>query len=406
MDGAPPPGDAGRMPTALVLGAGIMGLSAAWGLSRAGFSVAVLDRSPPPNPRGASVDNHRLIRHAYGAEAWYMRMVSDAFTAWDALFDEMNERLLARTGVLAMSATSGGWLAESRAALRGDGFAVEDLAADAIVSRFPFLRADGLSDGFAMREGGVLLARRIVAALARHLASRGVAFRIAEAREADPERGRLVFTDGTTAEADLLVVAAGPWAPRLLPGLAAGRWADRQGLDLSAPVRATRQIVVDLEPPPEHRAAWAEAPMLLEIDPEAGFYAVPPVAGTPLKIGDHRFADHGDPDGPPHATPAEAEAILSLAAPRIGDLHRYRVLGARACHYDVAAQERFLLQPLGARGVVMSGFSGHGFKFGPLLGLAVGTAAAAGQLRPLAPWAAGLGPSWPGMFGSNDARWT
>lgn len=368
------------MPTALVLGAGIMGLSAAWALSGAGFSVTVLDRAAPPNPRGASTDNHRLIRHAYGAEAWYMRMVSDAFTAWDALFDEMNQRLLVQTGVLALSAAGGGWLADSRVALRGDGFAVEDLAPYAIAARHPFLRADGLSDAFAMRQGGVLLARRIVAALARHLASRGVTFRTAEARDADPEHGRLTLADGSTTAADLLVLAAGPWAPRLLPAL-------------STPVRATRQIIVDLEPPPEHRAAWAEAPMLLEIDPDAGFYAVPPVAGTPLKIGDHRFADHGDPDGPPHATPEEAAAILALAAPRIAGLDRYRVLSARACHYDVAAEERFLLQQLGARGFVMSGFSGHGFKFGPLLGLGV-AAVASGRADPqaTAAWAAGLAP--------------
>lgn len=381
------------MPTALVLGAGIMGLSAAWGLCRAGFSVTVLDRAVPPSPRGASTDNHRLIRHAYGAEAWYMRMVSDAFTAWDALFDEMNQRLLAPTGVLALSARGGGWLADSRAALRADGFAVEDLSPGAIAARHPFLRADGLSDGFAMRQGGVLLARRIVAALARHLASRGVTFRTAEARDADPEHGRVTLSDGTAAEADLLVIAAGPWAPRLVPGLAAGRRADRHGLGVAAPVRATRQVIVDLEPPPEHRAAWAEAPMLLEIDPDAGFYAVPPVAGTPLKIGDHRFADHGDPDGPPHATPAETAAILALAAPRIAGLHRYRVLSARACHYDVAAEERFLLHPLGARGFVMSGFSGHGFKFGPLLGLGV-AAVASGRAAAdaMAAWAAGLAP--------------
>jgi sarcosine oxidase subunit beta len=368
------------MPTALVLGAGIMGLSAAWGLSRAGLAVTVLDRAGPPNPGGASADNHRLIRHAYGAEAHYMRMVSDAFTAWDALFDEMNQRLLVPTGVLALSARGGGWLADSRAALRGDGFAVDDLSPDAVAARYPFLRADGLSDAFAMRQGGVLLARRIVAALARHLASRGVAFHTAEARDADPEHGRVTLSDGRTAEADLLVIAAGPWAPRLIPGLA-------------PQVRATRQIIVDLEPPPEHRAAWANAPMLLEIDPDAGFYAVPPVAGTPLKIGDHRFAGSGDPDGPPHATHAETEAILALAAPRIAGLDRYRVLSARACHYDVAAEERFLLQPLGARGFLMSGFSGHGFKFGPLLGLGV-AAVASGRADPeaTAAWAAGLAP--------------
>jgi glycine/D-amino acid oxidase-like deaminating enzyme len=369
------------MPTALVLGAGIMGLSAAWALARAGVSVTVLDRAPPPNPRGASADNHRLIRHAYGAEAGYMRMVSDAFAAWDTLFDEMNQRLLVPTGVLALSATGGGWLAESRAALCAAGHAVEDLPPDAIAARLPMLRADGLLDGFAMRAGGVLLARRIVSALARHLAARGVAFRVAEARDADPEHGRLRLADGTTAEAGLLVIAAGPWAPRLLPG------------PLGGLVRPTRQVIVDLEPLPAHRAAWATAPMLLEIDPEAGFYAVPPVAGTPLKVGDHRFADHGDPDGPPDATAAEAEAILALAAPRIAGFAQYRVLGARACHYDVTAAERFMIQPLGARGVVMSGFSGHGFKFAPLLGLAVAAMAADRARAPaLSAWAAGLGP--------------
>jgi sarcosine oxidase subunit beta len=372
------------MPTALVLGAGIMGLSAAWGLARAGFTVTLLDRAPPPNPRGASADNHRLIRHAYGAEAHYMRMVSDAFTAWEALFDEMNQRLLVPTGVLALSAKGGGWLADSRATLRADGFAVEDLSPATLAARFPMLRADGLRDGFAMREGGVLLARRIVAALARHLAAQGVAFRTAEARDADPERGRVTLPGGAAEEADLLVIAAGPWAPRLLPAL---------------PVRPTRQIIVELEPPPGHRAAWAAAPMLLEIDPEAGFYAVPPVAGTPLKIGDHRFAPAGDPDGPPQATPEEARAILALAAPRIAELPRYRVLAARACHYDVAAEERFLLQPLGARGLVMSGFSGHGFKFAPLLGLGLAAAAADRATAPaIAAWAAGLAPPPPGLL--------
>ncbi|MCQ4158895.1 FAD-dependent oxidoreductase [Roseomonas sp. GC11] len=360
------------MPHALVLGAGIMGLSAAWGLSRAGWSVTVVEQDDLPNPRGASVDEHRLIRHAYGAQRGYMRMVDEAYAAWELLWADLGARHYVPTGVLALGDAAGGWLAESRAALSGDGHDFTDLDAAELESRFPMLRAAGVGDAFHMTRGGVLLARPVVAALAAHLARRGVTFRPARAREADPARAALVLEDGTTLGADLLVIAAGPWAPRFLPALE-GR------------VTASRQIVVYLEAPAAQRAAWAAAPMLLDLSAAGGFYAVPPVAGTALKIGDHRFSLHGDPDGPREATPEEAEAILALAWPRLRGADGYRVLGARACFYDVEPQERFLLEPLGDRALVMSGFSGHGFKFGPLLGLAVGSE----ERRRRAAWAAG-----------------
>ena len=106
------------MPNALVLGAGIMGLSAAWGLSRAGVSVTVVEQDTVPNPRGSSVDDHRLIRHAYGAQHGYMRMVDEAYAAWELMWREIGERPYVPTGVLALGGRAEGWLAESRAALR------------------------------------------------------------------------------------------------------------------------------------------------------------------------------------------------------------------------------------------------------------------------------------------------
>jgi glycine/D-amino acid oxidase-like deaminating enzyme len=186
-----------------------------------------------------------------------------------------------------------------------------------------------------------------------------------------------VLADGSRLAADALVVAAGPWGPRLIAGLATR-------------VRPTRQIVVRLAPPPAVADAWARAPMLLDLAEDGGFYAVPPVAGTPLKIGDHRFAPTADPDGLREAGPAEAEDILALARHRIRALEAYRVLSASACWYDVEPRERFVVEPLGERAWVMSGFSGHGFKFGPLLGLALARALRAPQLAAALPsWAAG-----------------
>lgn len=377
------------MRTALVLGAGIMGLSAAWALDRAGWRVRVLDQDDIPNPRGSSVDDHRLIRHAYGAHRGYMRMIAPAYAAWDRLFAEAGERPYVPTGVLALGDAAGGWLAESRAALRADGHAIQDLTGEQVAARHPFLSGAGIADAFQMEAGGVLLARRIVAMLARHLAARGVPIERARATEADPEHARLALETGA-AEADLLVLAAGPWGPRLIPGLAAR-------------VRPTRQILVRLQPPDGLGKAWARAPMLLDLAEDGGFYAVPPVAGTPLKIGDHRFAPTTDPDGPREASAAEAEAILALARHRIRDLESYRILSAAACWYDVEAEERFVVEPVGGRAFVMSGFSGHGFKFGPLLGLALARAAEDPILgESLAPWAAGRIAPPPGLLAFQE----
>jgi len=379
-------------PTALVLGAGIMGLSAAWGLARRGFSVRVVEQDEVPNPRGASVDHHRLIRHAYGAQAGYMRMVDPAYAAWDLVWRDLGEVLHVPTGVLAVSGGTAGWLGESRTALAAGGHAFTDLTVAEVAARFPMLTEAGIGAAFHMAPGGVLLAGRIVEGLAKRLARQGVAIERGRAVAVDPARAALRLADGGERSADLLVVAAGPWAPRLLPAVIAPR------------VVASRQILVLLEPTPRHREGWANGPMLLDLAEEGGFYAVPPVAGTPLKIGDHRFSRTGDAEADPReASAAEAEEILALARPRLRDAADYRVLGARACYYDVEAGERFVVEPLSPRCLVMSGFSGHGFKFGPLLGLAIAAAVSDPALMPALPgWAAGEAPPAAGLLAALE----
>jgi glycine/D-amino acid oxidase-like deaminating enzyme len=226
-----------------------------------------------------------------------------------------------------------------------------------------------------------LLAGRIVAALAHWLSANGQRVEAGQAVTAvDPAAATLRVGDETLSF-DRVLVAAGPWSNKLLPHLAPR-------------MTPSRQVVVYLAPPAAHAAAWADAPMLLDIGRDAGLYAVPPRIwhgqSLGLKVGDHNFAVGADPDAPRVATPAEIERVTGLAGRRFRDLADYAVVQAKVCFYDMAAAERFIVEPLGPRAWVMTGFSGHGFKFGAVLGQRV-AAALVGEadVPSVIEWAAG-----------------
>jgi glycine/D-amino acid oxidase-like deaminating enzyme len=366
-----------------VVGAGIMGLSTAWALVRRGHRVTVYDQYAVPNPLGSSVDQHRLIRHAYGAEAGYTRMVDQAYAAWDRLWADLGQTLYVQTGTLCIASTDDtAWLHDSARTLAELGRGVRWLDAPELGREFPLIASDGIREAFHLDSGGVLLAGRIVELLAHHLPGRNVTIHPHMRVEAvDPDAGTLHLADRSTVRADAVVVAAGPWVSRLLP-------------ETAARVTPSRQVITYLAVPDDLRAGWEQHPMVLDIDPDCGFYLVPPVAGTGMKIGDHRFTLTGDPDRDRDAGLEEAERIWSFGRARLADPDRYSIASAATCFYTCEAQERFIVEPVGSRGWVMTGFSGHGFKFGPVLGEALASALENPAEAPtLTSWAAGQGTS-------------
>jgi glycine/D-amino acid oxidase-like deaminating enzyme len=363
-----------------IVGAGIMGLSSAWALARAGHDVSVYDQSLVPNPLGSSVDQHRLIRHPYGADRGYTRMIGRAYDAWDALWRDLGETHYAPTGTLVLETGDTLWGEASAASLEAEAIPFRRLTADDIARDFPLVDARNVRFGLQLDSGGTLFADRIVAALARWVGRQGNV-RLAmqtPVDDVDPDRARVRLADGAVVDADAVIVAAGPWAPRLVPGL-------------SARVTPSRQVVIYLEPPAETAEAWARHPMILDIDPAAGFYLVPPRAGTGLKVGNHGFTLTGDPDRDRIAGEEEARTIMALCTQRIRHFDRYRLAEAKTCFYDVQPQERFIVERLGRQGWVMSGFSGHGFKFGPALAVELARAVAgSGDAAKVASWASGV----------------
>jgi len=360
-----------------VVGAGINGLCAAWALARDGHEVAVFEQALVPNPLGSSVDQHRLIRYAYGASAGYTRMVGEAFEAWERVWHDLGETLYARTGTLALGRDANGWTDASAATLEQLRIPARRLSSGEVERIFPMLRADGIRIALYLETGGVLFAQRIVAGLARFLRARGV--RIApemRVRSLDTATAAITLDDGKRVQGDCMIVAAGAWVTQLVP-------------DMKSRVTPSRQVLVYADPPEQFVEHWRHGPAIMDLDND-GFYLVPPVGGTDLKIGDHRFNLRGDPDKERDATPDEARAVLDHARRTLRDFEHYKLKASRTCFYTVEPSERFIVERVG-RSWIVSACSGHGFKFGAVMGLAVADGVAGRrEERDISDWVAGV----------------
>lgn len=364
----------------IIVGGGIMGLAAAWGLSREGHAVELLEQGALPNPLASSVDEHRLIRHPYGDRQGYARMIDPAFEAWDMLWRDLGQTLYAPTGTLALTGNGNDWAERSARTLAAIGRPMTELTIDELRQRFPQLDARGVERAFWMDSGGVLFAQDIVAALSRHLQSRpDVALHPHTAvRSVDLEHGRVVTASGASYEADSVIVAAGAWVGRLVP-------------EVERTLVPSRQVVIYFRLPQEQQAAWAKGPMVIQKTGDVGLYFVPPMQGRGFKVGDHSFSRSGDPDAGREASEDEIRPLIERCRGLFRGFDGWRTDRVKACFYTVTEDERFVVDKAGAKGWVMSACSGHGFKFGALMGLELArTIAANREPTAHARWAAGL----------------
>jgi glycine/D-amino acid oxidase-like deaminating enzyme len=373
------------MTKALIVGGGIAGLSTAWALARRGVQVELFEQGPLPNPRASSYDEHRITRHAYGAMEGYAHLMPEAFRVWDSLWRATGASHYEPCGaVYFLRHDDGGWYDGASRSLGAMGIGFRDIPLDEVERRFPMVRAEGLQRVVSTDGAGMLFPVRILTDLVVLLGRLGVTLRTGTlVSEVDPERGQVV-ADGAMHEGDVVVVAAGAWADRLVPGLC--------GVAIPS-----RQAVLYLSPPADLAEAWAAAPVMLEVRPEGGLYTLPPRRGTRLKVGDHLFSRSGDPDGDRVANARDLERLWPAARAAYRDLDRYSVLEPKACFYTVTEHEEFLVHPTGAAGWLISACSGHGFKLGALMGELVGRAIAgempAAEVTELAAGRV-LNPSW------------
>ena len=342
----------------LIIGGGIVGLSTAYFLAKAGRNVTVIERGPVPNPLAASSDHHRLIRFTYGDSDGYTRRVRDAFHAWRTLWDDLDgdePRYYRETGVLSLSQEDGDWTDRSRAAMERAGIPFERIdGIGAIARRFPVVEPANVA--YALySEGGALMANRIMLDLADRLRRFGVLImEHTTAADVDLDAGRVRLRDGRVLSAERIVLAAGVETARLVH-------------DFKDTLVPTRALIVYADPPDDLAALWASMPSWSDLGGDEELWGIAPVEGLPIKFGAGHMGEQDVTAARRTVSDEEMSDVLSLYAGRFRGMDRFTVRWAQANYWTQAPGERFLLEERGC-GLVVSACSNHGFKFGALSG--------------------------------------
>jgi sarcosine oxidase len=216
--------------------------------------------------------------------------------------------------------------------------------------------------------------RKIAAGLAKWLPANGAnVYENSKVTKIDAEAGHIVLESGETMQADRIVVTSGAWVLKLFP-------------ELDGELKTWRNALAYVEPPADLKAAWQEAPVILDVGGAVDGYVIPPSGGAGMKFGSglHRVPT-SDADWNRQPVPGEGEAIRNLFSPPIARIEEYGVTEVVTCAYTFTADEKFLAHQKG-KCLIVSACSGHGYKFGAAVGRRVAASIGDGDVDGLKKW--------------------
>jgi monomeric sarcosine oxidase len=349
----------------VIVGAGIVGLSTAYALLMQGMKqVIVLEQEKVGHQRSTSSGISRLLRFEYGSDRYYSELVGLSLNRWRALERVSKRTLYSRTGLLVLGTERDTFTHPSYRLLRAMGLPTERIAPEQCRQRFPQFSTQHHDLSTYNAEGGILHASTCLHILKERILDLGGTIhegcRITDIKHDSPRRPiHLHLHYGDQLLADRVVISVGPWIHHLLH-------------DLRLPILLTRQYLLYFANLPLSMFGVGAFPAFIAND----LYGFPihttGNGASPgwLKAATHTFGSPTDPD----EYPLFDEPVISQVARRLRDLlpalAQAKLVHVDACMYDVTPDENFIIDyvPGDARVVFATGLTGHGFKFGPLIG--------------------------------------
>ena len=345
----------------IIVGLGGMGSAILAHCARRGASVLGLEQFARGHDLGSSSGKSRMIRKAYFEDPAYVPLLLRAYELWRELEHSTGQDLLRITGLLMVGPEGAEVISGAQRAAREHNLPLESLTAREIRARYPMLRVQEDEIAVFEPDGGVLDPEKAVQA---HLQSAGAAegemrFETPmESWEATADGFTVRLADGATIESRALVLSLGPWFKDALGKL---------GIE----IQVQRNIQAWFAPATNDYAAGRFPPFLLDRpglpSPLYGF----PDFGDGVKAAFHAHGDFTDASlCAREIDPARDIAPIVQAMDQWMPGAARSLRAAKPCLYTLTPDCHFVVDrhPEHPRLVLCGGFSGHGFKFAPVIG--------------------------------------
>jgi monomeric sarcosine oxidase len=351
-----------------IIGMGTMGSFAAVELARRGFSVVGIDQFTPPHGRGSHSGGTRIFRTAYPEGTGYVQLAQHAGKLWDQASEQLGAQLLHRVGILYMGPPGQAFIREIEESASTNRLNLEKLSAGEVYRRYPAFEIPEEYAGLFDPQAGWIDVDASLRLSHAHAASLGVdCFFDQPVKRWDASANEVhVHLQNATVTAARLIITAGAWTGGLLPSL-------------RLPLAVKRKVIAWFDPLVPELFAADRIPVFSF--PENWFYGFPSVPGLGVKVAEHwggiYLANADSPVSPPG--PEDLDPLSVIAAkymPKLAGTYpeaRSRLQRSATCLYTMTPDEDFIVDhhPDFSNVVFATGFSGHGFKFAPLIAVAL-----------------------------------
>jgi sarcosine oxidase len=252
-------------------------------------------------------------------------------------------------------------IAGARHAAHEHRLSIEPVTPAQIRARYPTLKVMDGEVGVFEPDGGVLVPERAIEAHLTVASTAGAQMRFQVGIESwtPAERGfEILLTDGRNVSTRSLVLSLGPWLQGALEAL-------------GIPIRIQRNVQAWFAPTTDAYDASRFPPFLLDREglpaPLYGF----PDFGDGIKAAFHSYGDLTDAEHVDRAVdPARDIQPIAAAMQQWMPGAAATLRGAKPCLYTLTPDGHFVIDrhPAHPRLILCGGFSGHGFKFAPVIG--------------------------------------